>query len=153
MGFYWGVTSGGGGLRRFPLVFANAWVHRIVTAHRAMGVKDRPIVVACLSGHRSVPMAQWLMGQGYAEVYNLKGGFLAWKGAGQGETPGDPCCLRPGEGEEMGRILFSWESLRSVLQRTCWFEGLPMVRLQRFHSAAFFSLPCKGCGLCNPLLK
>jgi rhodanese-related sulfurtransferase len=44
--------------------------------------KDRPIAVACLSGHRSVPVAQWLVDQGYAQVYNLQGGLMAWKNAG-----------------------------------------------------------------------
>eukprot|EP00667_Euglena_gracilis_P026873 EG_transcript_32721 len=44
--------------------------------------KETPVVVACLSGHRSVPMAAWLLQQGYREVYNLTGGFLAWKSAG-----------------------------------------------------------------------
>ncbi|MCY7336600.1 MAG: rhodanese-like domain-containing protein, partial [Chamaesiphon sp.] len=44
--------------------------------------KDRSIVVACLSGHRSTPVAQWLVEQGYTQVYNLQGGLMAWKGAG-----------------------------------------------------------------------
>jgi len=44
--------------------------------------KERPIVVACLSGHRSPPMADWLAAQGYGRVYDLTGGLLAWKGAG-----------------------------------------------------------------------
>jgi len=44
--------------------------------------KERPIVVVCLSGHRSPPMAEWLVAHGYGEVYDLTGGLLAWKGAG-----------------------------------------------------------------------
>jgi rhodanese-related sulfurtransferase len=44
--------------------------------------KDRPIAVACLSGHRSVPVAQWLVEQGYSQVYNLQGGLMAWKNEG-----------------------------------------------------------------------
>eukprot|EP00668_Euglena_longa_P032251 GGOE01041553.1.p1 GENE.GGOE01041553.1~~GGOE01041553.1.p1 ORF type:complete len:126 (-),score=33.24 GGOE01041553.1:217-561(-) len=44
--------------------------------------KEKPVVVACLTGHRSIPMAAWLLEQGYQEVNNLTGGFLAWKGAG-----------------------------------------------------------------------
>jgi rhodanese-related sulfurtransferase len=40
-----------------------------------------PIVVLCLSGHRSIPGTRWLRSQGY-EAYSLKGGILAWKQAG-----------------------------------------------------------------------
>ncbi len=44
--------------------------------------KNQPIAVICLSGHRSVPMAKWLVKQGYENVYNLKGGFWKWWRAG-----------------------------------------------------------------------
>ncbi|CAN1208678.1 Rhodanese [Tumidithrix helvetica PCC 7403] len=44
--------------------------------------KDREIAVTCLSGHRSTAAAQWLVAQGYQQVYNLQGGLLAWKSAG-----------------------------------------------------------------------
>jgi hydroxyacylglutathione hydrolase len=44
--------------------------------------KHQPIVVVCLSGRRSVPVAQWLVKQGYQTVYNLSGGVLAWQQAG-----------------------------------------------------------------------
>lgn len=44
--------------------------------------QDQPIVVICLSGHRSIPGAKWLVNQGYQTVYNLKGGFWAWWRAG-----------------------------------------------------------------------
>lgn len=40
--------------------------------------KDQPIAVICLSGHRSVPVANWLSKQGYHKVYNLQGGFWRW---------------------------------------------------------------------------
>lgn len=40
-----------------------------------------PVVVCCLSGHRSQPGTRWLCAQGF-EAYSLKGGLLAWKQAG-----------------------------------------------------------------------
>ena len=43
--------------------------------------KDRPVVVLCLSGHRSRPGTRWLRARGY-EAYSLKGGVKAWKRAG-----------------------------------------------------------------------
>jgi rhodanese-related sulfurtransferase len=45
--------------------------------------KDQAIIaMTCLSGHRSAMAAQWLVGQGYENVHNLKGGLLGWQGAG-----------------------------------------------------------------------
>lgn len=44
--------------------------------------KDRAIAITCLSGQRSAISAQWLIAQGYRQVYNLQGGLLAWQGAG-----------------------------------------------------------------------
>jgi len=44
--------------------------------------KDQAIAVACLSGHRSQLIAQWLVEQGYTKVYNLQGGLIAWKQSG-----------------------------------------------------------------------
>ncbi len=46
----------------------------------------RPVVVLCLSGHRSLPGARWLHGRGY-NAYSLKGGLMAWKRAGYGLEP------------------------------------------------------------------
>ncbi|MBW4520624.1 MAG: rhodanese-like domain-containing protein [Scytolyngbya sp. HA4215-MV1] len=54
--------------------------------------KDQPIALTCLSGYRSALMAQWLVTQGYRQVYNLQGGVLAWQGCGypvqRGYRPG-----------------------------------------------------------------
>lgn len=44
--------------------------------------KEQAIAITCLSGHRSEIAAQWLVTQGYRQVYNLQGGLLAWQGAG-----------------------------------------------------------------------
>lgn len=44
--------------------------------------KDKPIIVACASGNRSLSAASTLRKQGFAKVYNLAGGFGAWQQAG-----------------------------------------------------------------------
>jgi len=40
--------------------------------------KDRPILVYCTVGARSSQVVNYLAGQGYPEVYNLRGGLSAW---------------------------------------------------------------------------
>jgi rhodanese-related sulfurtransferase len=42
---------------------------------------SRPVVVLCLSGHRSLPGTRLLRSRGY-DAYSLQGGILAWKSAG-----------------------------------------------------------------------
>jgi rhodanese-related sulfurtransferase len=44
--------------------------------------KDQAIALTCLSGHRSAIAAQWLIDQGYQQVYSLQGGTLAWQQMG-----------------------------------------------------------------------
>jgi len=41
----------------------------------------RPVVVLCLTGHRSLPGTRWLRKRGF-EAYSLHGGVLAWRHAG-----------------------------------------------------------------------
>lgn len=41
--------------------------------------KDKDIVVFCQSGNRSIWAIKRLMGMGYKNLYNLKGGYRAWK--------------------------------------------------------------------------
>lgn len=40
-----------------------------------------PVVMLCLSGHRSLPGTRWLRARGY-QAYSLQGGILAWQRAG-----------------------------------------------------------------------
>ncbi len=40
--------------------------------------RDSAIVLYCRSGSRSLAVGQFLLNQGFSEVYNLKGGILAW---------------------------------------------------------------------------
>jgi rhodanese-related sulfurtransferase len=41
--------------------------------------KDKEIVVYCQNGSRSIWAIKRLMGMGYTSLFNLKGGFNAWK--------------------------------------------------------------------------
>ena len=40
--------------------------------------KDKKVVVYCRSGNRSGVITQALEAQGFSNIYNLKGGILAW---------------------------------------------------------------------------
>lgn len=44
--------------------------------------RDRPVYVDCAVGGRSASAAARLVSMGFAEVYNLDGGIVAWKRAG-----------------------------------------------------------------------
>ncbi len=41
--------------------------------------KDKELLVYCQNGNRSIWAIQRLMGMGYRNLYNLKGGYNAWK--------------------------------------------------------------------------
>ena len=44
--------------------------------------KDRPLLLVCAVGGRSYAAGQMLIRSGYREVYNLRGGIVAWTHAG-----------------------------------------------------------------------
>jgi len=44
--------------------------------------RERPLIVYCRSGHTSAKFCSNLRKQGFASVYNLAGGVLAWQKAG-----------------------------------------------------------------------
>lgn len=50
--------------------------------HKLAKYKDEEILVYCQSGARSAGVAGRLVKEGFTKVYNLRGGVLAWKGAG-----------------------------------------------------------------------
>ena len=41
--------------------------------------KEQPVMLYCRSGSRSAQSAKQMAGLGFREVYDLKGGFMAWK--------------------------------------------------------------------------
>ncbi len=45
--------------------------------------KNRPIIAVCRSGSRSAVACSTLRKAGFEQVYNLRGGMLAWEAAGQ----------------------------------------------------------------------
>lgn len=45
--------------------------------------KDKPVFVYCRSGNRSGQAMAKMVKLGFTEVYNLKGGILAWEDAGR----------------------------------------------------------------------
>jgi rhodanese-related sulfurtransferase len=45
--------------------------------------RDRPIMLVCRSGRRSTRAMHWLIGLGFEDVVNLKGGLLSWKAMGR----------------------------------------------------------------------
>lgn len=44
--------------------------------------REKSIIVSCRSGHRSASACARLRKNGFATVYNLKGGVMAWQSAG-----------------------------------------------------------------------
>ena len=44
--------------------------------------KDRPVIVYCATGNRSGAAAAALRKGGFSQVFNLSGGFAAWRQAG-----------------------------------------------------------------------
>jgi rhodanese-related sulfurtransferase len=44
--------------------------------------REKPIIVGCRSGHRSASACGKLRKSGFENVYNLKGGMMAWQNAG-----------------------------------------------------------------------
>ncbi len=50
---------------------------------------DETLVFICRSGQRSGQACQFLQQQGFDEVYNLRGGMIAWAGSG-GEVAAIP---------------------------------------------------------------
>lgn len=43
---------------------------------------DKPVLVTCFSGHRSVDAVTILSQLGFKNIYELKGGLIAWMQAG-----------------------------------------------------------------------
>jgi adenylyltransferase/sulfurtransferase len=41
--------------------------------------KDKKVIMICRSGNRSGNVIRFMEGNGFENLYNLKGGLLAWK--------------------------------------------------------------------------
>jgi rhodanese-related sulfurtransferase len=52
--------------------------------------KDRPILVYCAVGSRSSQVVNYLVRQGYPELYNLDGGIYSWAQHGYPVLQGGP---------------------------------------------------------------
>ena len=44
--------------------------------------RDKPVIVGCRSGSRSATACAMLRKKGFGDVYNLRGGIMAWQSAG-----------------------------------------------------------------------
>ncbi len=44
--------------------------------------KDRPLLVMCAAGKRSLVASEFLLRSGYEDVTNVDGGIIAWRAAG-----------------------------------------------------------------------
>lgn len=49
-----------------------------LTSGRGKLEKDKPLLLYCSTGSRSKAAAQWLVGQGYLNVWNIEGGISNW---------------------------------------------------------------------------
>jgi len=52
--------------------------------------RSRPIVTVCASGQRSAQASRTLKSKGFEQVYNLKGGMMAWQNASLPVAKGKP---------------------------------------------------------------
>ncbi len=57
---------------------SNGFANQISTLNKH---KEKPIIVACRSGAQSASACHQLRKAGFEQVYNLKGGILAWQSA------------------------------------------------------------------------
>jgi hydroxyacylglutathione hydrolase len=58
--------------------------------------QDRPLLIMCATGRRSLVAGDHLLRNGYDEVTNVAGGIVAWRAAGLPVKGGRP---DPGEGD------------------------------------------------------
>lgn len=72
-------------LGRLPIL--NRWV--VPDWFRALS-KDQPVVVVCLTSHRSPLAAAQLLKAGFTQVFNLSGGLLRWRQCGLNTISGYP---------------------------------------------------------------
>ena len=64
--------------------------------------RDRDVIVACVSGARSLKAAYFLMYQGYDQVMNMRPGIARWAGRGFPVTGDAAAAARATEGSACG---------------------------------------------------
>lgn len=62
--------------RHIPLGALNKRINELAS------YKDKPVVVSCRSGQRSASACGVLKKAGFNNIYNLRGGMIAWQNAG-----------------------------------------------------------------------
>jgi rhodanese-related sulfurtransferase len=84
--------------------------------------RSKPLLVYCASGVRSEQAAKWLLKQGFAEVFNLKGGTSAWQI----------------EGRQLEADVVTQQMTISIFQQKIQTEGIVLVDI-----GAEWCPPCK----------
>jgi len=64
------------------VVDPQGWLGKV----KALVPLDKPVILICRVGNRTVPATQFLVKSGYAKVYNVTGGIVPWIKAGMPVT-------------------------------------------------------------------
>lgn len=100
--------------------------------HELQHIKDRPILVYCRSGRRSLKAAEILVNHGFSNVRNMEGGILAWNAA-HSDVLEMPFSFTLG-GKPSGTLLPTWK---------CESTSQPM-DTDRTQHVVSFSEPASG---------
>jgi rhodanese-related sulfurtransferase len=73
-------------------------ISQFVTRHQELP-KDRPLLMLCAAGSRSMSATMYLLQAGWTDVRNVSGGMIGWRQAGLPILSGEP---QPGEGDLPG---------------------------------------------------
>jgi rhodanese-related sulfurtransferase len=70
-------------------------ISQFVARHQELP-KDRPLLMLCAAGSRSMSATMYLLQAGWTDVRNVTGGMIGWRQAGLPIVSGEP---QPGEGD------------------------------------------------------
>ena len=73
-------------------------ISQFVARHQELP-KDRPLLMLCAAGSRSMSATMYLLQAGWTDVRNITGGMIGWRQAGLPIVTGEPA---PGEGDLPG---------------------------------------------------
>jgi rhodanese-related sulfurtransferase len=73
-------------------------ISQFVARHQELP-KDRPLLMLCAAGSRSMSATMYLLQAGWTNVRNITGGMIGWRQAGLPIVTGTPA---PGEGDLTG---------------------------------------------------